>query len=171
MHRRCRPGLVFDPAAAAERSLPGRVGGAGAGSCGCRRHGARLGPAEAVAGAAARVRHRQKVSKFAAIYLMLKTPGGHPWVDTGFGRLAPLGKLDDFRDNWWGSFDPSRANRLAITVTHARNIPWRCQTVSQSGAARAAFLPESDCAQAAREARLAALPPAPNYLAAQVRAT
>jgi hypothetical protein len=42
--------------------------------------------------------------KFEAVYLMLKNPGLRPFVETGFGRLTPLAKIDDLRDNWWCSF-------------------------------------------------------------------
>jgi hypothetical protein len=41
--------------------------------------------------------------KFEAVYLMLKNPGLRPFIETGFGRLTPLAKIDDLRDNWWCS--------------------------------------------------------------------
>jgi hypothetical protein len=42
--------------------------------------------------------------KFEALYLMLKNPGLRPFIETGFGRLTPIAKIDDLRDNWWCSF-------------------------------------------------------------------
>jgi hypothetical protein len=43
---------------------------------------------------------------FAAIFLMLRFPGMRPYVQSGFGRLTPPGKLDELRDNWWCPFRP-----------------------------------------------------------------
>ncbi len=38
---------------------------------------------------------------FAAVFLMLRDPGFSPELRAGFGRLEPVTKLDDLRDNWW----------------------------------------------------------------------
>lgn len=39
--------------------------------------------------------------KFAAVFLLLKDPGTRPYVEPGVGRLTPLDKIDDYRNNWW----------------------------------------------------------------------
>lgn len=44
--------------------------------------------------------------QFAAIFIILKFPGMRPYVNTGIGRLTPLNQIDNYRDNWWGRFDP-----------------------------------------------------------------
>ena len=43
----------------------------------------------------------REARQFAAIYLMLKHPGTRPYVDPGVGRITPVPRLDDYRDNWW----------------------------------------------------------------------
>jgi len=97
---------------------------------------------------------------FAAAYLVLKYPGVRPLVEPGFGRLTAIEKIDDFRDNWWCSLgDREKSFEM--------DEPLRQLYVNEQPAAR--FLAEADRAQAAEEwKRLASLPPAPNYLAAQV---
>jgi len=41
-------------------------------------------------------------SKFAAVFLMLSTPGLQPVTRIGFGRMTKeQEKVDEFRDNWW----------------------------------------------------------------------
>ena len=40
--------------------------------------------------------------EFAAVFAMLHFPGVRPYVNAGVLREAPLAKIDDFRDNWWG---------------------------------------------------------------------
>jgi len=41
---------------------------------------------------------------FAAVFLLLRNPGLHPYVEVGIGRATPLGEIDNLRDNWWCSF-------------------------------------------------------------------
>jgi hypothetical protein len=84
--------------------------------------------------------------RFMAVYLMLKMPGTRPVVDSGLGRVTEIGKIDDYRDNWWCA--PAERERQS--------------------AGAPAFITAADRAKAAEEVkRLAALGPAPNYLAAQ----
>lgn len=43
--------------------------------------------------------------KFAAVFTMLKFPATRPIVNSNVDRETPIEKIDDFRDNWWCSFD------------------------------------------------------------------
>jgi hypothetical protein len=47
-----------------------------------------------------------EAARFAAVLLMLRTPGLHPVVRPGFGRETKVDKLDEFRDNWWQLTSP-----------------------------------------------------------------
>ncbi|MBF0120304.1 MAG: hypothetical protein HQK79_15820 [Desulfobacterales bacterium] len=40
--------------------------------------------------------------KFAAIFLLLRSPGLQPFISRTLPRFTPIQKIDDFRDNWWG---------------------------------------------------------------------
>ena len=51
-----------------------------------------------------------QAARFAAILLMMRTPGLQPMVREGFGRLTAEGKVDDFRDNWWNLTGPGAAD-------------------------------------------------------------
>ncbi|MBX7219083.1 MAG: hypothetical protein K1Y36_03985 [Blastocatellia bacterium] len=42
---------------------------------------------------------------FAMIFAILRSPGLRPYVDDGFPRETALGKMDEFRNNWWCRFD------------------------------------------------------------------
>jgi hypothetical protein len=53
---------------------------------------------------------------FAAIFLMLRFPGMRPYVQAGFERLTPPGKLDELRDNWWCPFRPVPNGHLITIV-------------------------------------------------------
>lgn len=48
-------------------------------------------------------------AQFAATFLMLRVPGFSPELRTGFGRITPVRKLDEFRDNWWSLMPPTAA--------------------------------------------------------------
>ncbi len=40
-------------------------------------------------------------AQFTAVFLMLRNPGFSPELHSGLGRLTPVSKLDEYRDNWW----------------------------------------------------------------------
>jgi hypothetical protein len=97
---------------------------------------------------------------FAFAYLALKYPGVRPVVESGFARLTAIEKVDDFRDNWWcslGEKEPPLEMDEPLKQLYVNEQPV------------ASFLPAADRSQAAEEwKRLAAIPTAPNYLAALV---
>jgi hypothetical protein len=49
--------------------------------------------------------HSPDAKRFAAVFLMLKTPGMRPFLRTGLDRDTAFSRLSDFRDNWWCSSD------------------------------------------------------------------
>jgi len=109
----------------------------------------------------------QDRKRFAAAYLMLKNPGIRPYVETGFGRLTALEKIDDFRDNWWCSFN--QEDPQYNYYKDKSEIEGPLKQLYQNEQPTASFLSPPDRAQAEQEwKKLAALPPAPNYLASQV---
>jgi hypothetical protein len=104
--------------------------------------------------------------KFAAVFLMLHYPGLRPYAQTGFGRITPTGKLDEFSDNWWCAFRASQGTpdyyRLASTM------PEQLQQLYPDGASKGQFLsPDQQARGQAEWKRLTELPPAPEYLARQ----
>ncbi len=44
--------------------------------------------------------------KFAAALLMLRFPGVQPYVTAGRQRETPLGRIDNYRENWWAAGAP-----------------------------------------------------------------
>ncbi len=48
-------------------------------------------------------------ARFAAVFLMLRDPGFSPELRGGLGRLEPVTKLDNYRDNWWALGAPTAA--------------------------------------------------------------
>jgi Tetratricopeptide repeat len=97
-----------------------------------------------------------RAPNFDDVFALLKTPGMHPYVDSGYGRYTEeLTKIDPYRDNWW-CIDGPRRDR-----------PFQ----SKPGSPGAPFLPAADRAQAAAERqKLQSLPTAPDWLAAQTLA-
>jgi hypothetical protein len=104
---------------------------------------------------------------FAAIFLMLRFPGMRPYVQSGFGRLTPPGKLDQLRDNWWCPFRPvPNAPPDYYRVSSVLTAP--LLVIYPDGAPKAEFLSPDQRARAESEwSRLTAMPPAPEYLIAQ----
>jgi hypothetical protein len=43
--------------------------------------------------------------RFALAMMVLRNPGIRPYVAPGLGRLTALGTIDEFRDNWWPSYN------------------------------------------------------------------
>lgn len=78
------------------------------------------------------------------LVLVLGFPGTRPFVTAGLDREAPIGRLDNYRNNWW----------CALDAPPAASAP--------------AFLSTADLAAAATErARLRAFGTAPNHLASE----
>ena len=104
--------------------------------------------------------------KFAAVFLMLNFPGLRPYVQTGFGRLTPTGKIDDFRDNWWCPFQGSQDYPDYYRV--ASNLTGHLQLLYPDGPPKAQFFSTDQQARSKAEwKRLSEIPPAPEYLAGQ----
>jgi hypothetical protein len=45
--------------------------------------------------------------RFEVALTILRNPGMRPYVESGMGRLTPLGETNPYRDNWWGSHHTS----------------------------------------------------------------
>jgi hypothetical protein len=70
---------------------------------------------------AAKTREERRI---ALVMMVLRNPGMRPYVAPGLGRLTSLDKTDEFRDNWWPSYDavalapyPAGAARTAAPPT------------------------------------------------------
>ena len=48
---------------------------------------------------------------YAATYSLLKLPALRPFVESGYGRLAPVAEIDSYRDNWWCAPENQTANQ------------------------------------------------------------
>jgi hypothetical protein len=46
--------------------------------------------------------------RFAAAFLTLHRPELHPYISAGIGRETTPGHIDNFHDNWWCSFAPTK---------------------------------------------------------------
>ena len=99
----------------------------------------------------------EKTRAFAAAWLMLNNPGMRPWIDSGTGRLAPVAKLDNFRDNWWCAAD---------TAQRPMNAPLELLYRGDSPEARFLSPAQRTTAQHEQE-RLASSPAALTLLARQ----
>ncbi len=103
--------------------------------------------------------------KFTAVYLMLKNPGLRPFVETGFGRLTPVAKIDDLRDNWWCSFSTQVEDYQHNYYRARRHFSTPMSMLYGNSKPEAAFLAQPDRAQADNEwKQLAELPAAPTFL-------
>jgi len=104
---------------------------------------------------------------FAAALLMLRFPGMRPYVQAGFGRLTPPGKLDELSDNWWCPFRPvPNGPPDYYRVSSVLGAP--LLVLYPEGAPKAQFLSSEQRARGETEwSRLTALPPAPEYLGTQ----
>jgi len=104
--------------------------------------------------------------KFAAVFLMLNFPGLRPYVQTGFGRLTPAGKIDDFRDNWWCPFQGSQDNPDYYRV--ASILTGHLLLLYPDGPPKAQFFSADQQTRGQAEwKRLSETPPAPEYLTGQ----
>ena len=106
--------------------------------------------------------------RFAAVFLILRIPGLRPYVATGFGRLTPLAKLDNVRDNWWCAFAEGQGAPVPDYYHSSTMIPAPLHLLYPNGIPAANFLSAAERDRGRREwSRLAALPNAPEYLATQ----
>ena len=104
--------------------------------------------------------------RFAAVFLMLRYPGLRPYVEVGFGRLTPVEKLDDYRDNWWCPFKGGQD--APDYYRNSSMMPEPLHLLYPDGGPKAQFLSPDQQARAQSEwARLSEMPPAPEYLANQ----
>ncbi|HEX8473758.1 MAG TPA: hypothetical protein VF666_06965 [Pyrinomonadaceae bacterium] len=111
--------------------------------------------------------------KFSALYAILKFPGVSPYVGVGVARETPVKEIDNYRNNWWCSFDietsPSTSENVEKTADSTSKDAGSTDSASRAATrARASsfkFLNASQVAAASREgARLASLGTAPNHL-------
>jgi hypothetical protein len=106
--------------------------------------------------------------RFSAVYIMLKFPGTRPVVDDGTGRETELGKIDDFRDNWWCAFEGPGRNASTAVETPSPKSAIPKSTILTEATSYPDFLSEAERATAAGELKLLyTIGPAPNYFAAQ----
>ena len=106
--------------------------------------------------------------KFEAIYLMLKNPGLRPFIETGFGRLTPIAKIDDLRDNWWCSLSPQVENYQSNYYHSRAQFSTPLAMLYGNGKSAAVFLAQGDRAQADSEWNaLKAIAAAPTFLSEQ----
>jgi hypothetical protein len=111
---------------------------------------------------------------FVVILAALRFPGLRPFI-TSPERLTPIERIDDFRDNWWGTQGPLCAPpnpRYGNYEYHPPQWPQigpALQTVYSGGKVMPPkFLTATEQAEASREwERLMAMSPAPDYLAAE----
>jgi hypothetical protein len=113
--------------------------------------------------------------RFAAALAALRFPGLRPFIT--LERGTPIDKIDDFRDNWWGTLGPvcGPPNQYAGLPGYPPAPRWpevgaALQVIYPGGRIKPPeFLGAKDRADAAREWQsLIAMGPAPNYLSAQV---
>jgi hypothetical protein len=102
--------------------------------------------------------------RFVATLTMLRFPGLRPYVDSGLARSTPLGKIDEYRDNWW------RTAWQPNWPEWRQEIPHPLQGLYAKGEIGSpSFLSGEQRTDAAKQwERLVALPAAPNYLCQQV---
>jgi len=105
---------------------------------------------------------------FAAVFVMLRNPGLRPYVQVGFGRETPIGKIDDFRDNWWCSFGPDKNGSLPGYYRNASIIGEPLRELYQNSGPEAQFLSAEEQERGRSQwSKLATLAAAPDYLAAE----
>ncbi|HEY6329855.1 MAG TPA: hypothetical protein VI756_11005 [Blastocatellia bacterium] len=104
---------------------------------------------------------------FAAVFLMLKTPGARPYVASGVGRTTPLGEIDDYRDNWWCAYNAATWGDLPNFYVVTDLTPPPTQKAQEVKSPR--FLtPLEKQASELEWKRLVSIATGPNYLASQV---
>lgn len=114
----------------------------------------------------------ETAKKFAAAFLLLKFPGMRPFFTPGVLRKGASDQIDDFRDNWWCSLNPSLSNQWGYFATFPNyytmktNMAEPLMSFYRHAHLNAAnFLKEKDKALGQRQWKtLASMPTAPNYL-------
>jgi len=107
--------------------------------------------------------------RFVAVFIVLNNPGLKPSVREGALRSAPLGELDEFRDNWWCA-DMSGAQNWGKYEPYNKDVNLEF-TERESDFPFPAWESDKDKKAAKREwQKLGTVATAPNYLAAQVLA-
>ncbi len=79
----------------------------------------------------------QTQTQFAAVYLMLKTPGMSPWLRSGFGRDGKIVELSEYRDNWWSKLneDVRPVEKFLTDADRAQGASeWKALTGLNNGA-------------------------------------
>ena len=62
-------------------------------------------------------------SPFPAALAMLRNPGVHPYLKSGFGRLMRVDRIDEFRDNWWCADPPDQPLGYALSNLYGQEKP------------------------------------------------
>ena len=106
--------------------------------------------------------------KYAGIFLMLRNPGTRPYISTGVGRITPIQKMDEYRDNWWCVYSAGRwgeiPNWYLVSGSESPSEQKKAPEMKSPD-----FLTSAErTAMAAEWKKLSAIPTAPNYLCAQV---
>lgn len=104
--------------------------------------------------------------RFEATVLMLNVPGVNPSVASGTGRLPPLGKLDEFRDNWWCAAEASDFSRGVFARDVFARWPYGERPLGAPDTLweETALTDEERTAARSEAARLESLPAAPSLL-------
>ncbi|MEW5977909.1 MAG: hypothetical protein AB1898_19120 [Acidobacteriota bacterium] len=102
--------------------------------------------------------------KFAAVLLILKTPGLRPLIEVGLGRQEPVTEMSIYRDNWWCPGDQWPYSQHVEDLRDPLRVLYlNGQTVTPP------FLNEQELEQAGKEREaLETMSTAPNYLCRQV---
>jgi hypothetical protein len=102
-------------------------------------------------------------ARFTAILWVLRLPGLAPEIRSGIGRTTEVGKIDDFRDNWWRLELPAPVGPDRDVVHQPLYDLYPAGDVGPT-----AFLPPDERAAGEREAKALreAVPNAVNYLSA-----
>ena len=96
--------------------------------------------------------------RFEAVLLILRNPGIQPYLREGIGRLDPVGKIDNLRDNWWCSLEEDKGPDGRRLIRPARGLPEMGNGVPE-------FLNESETKEAEEEWNvITRIGAAPSYL-------
>ena len=106
--------------------------------------------------------------EFAAVWTMLHNPGVRPYPEAGFGRVMPVNRIDEFRDNWWCKIAKLQPDDPSGTLLQDRQLSSALLNLYGQQKPRGDFLSTQELATANQEnSELGALPPAPEWLTAE----